>query len=253
MSAVTLPDAQPRNLSVAANEMVYWFGRHWLLVVTALWALYAGLPWLAPVLMKLGFTGAGNLIYTIYSTQCHQLPQRSFFLFGSKPMYSLAEIQAAWQRTNNPAILRQFDGNAIMGWKVAWSDRMVSMYTSILAGGLVYGLFRRRLRPLPVWAYALFAMPMVLDGGTHLISDLAGIGQGFRDSNAWLVALTGGSLPSAFYAGDALGSFNEWMRLITGVLFGIGTVWLAYPYLAQAFGDMTAAIEAKFQRAGRRL
>jgi uncharacterized membrane protein len=253
MSAVTLPDAQPRNLAVAANQIVYWFSRHWLLVVTALWALYTGLPWLAPVLMKLGFTGAGNLIYTIYSTQCHQLPQRSFFLFGSKPMYSLAEIQAAWQQTNNPAILRQFDGNAIMGWKVAWSDRMVSMYTSILAGGLVYGLFRRRLRPLPLWAYALFAMPMVLDGGTHLISDLAGIGQGFRDSNAWLVALTGGTLPSAFYAGDALGSFNEWMRLITGVLFGIGTVWLAYPYLAQAFGDLTAAIEAKFQRASRRI
>jgi hypothetical protein len=94
---------------------------------------------------------------------------------------------------------------------------------------------------------------MALDGGTHLISDLAGIGQGFRDSNVWLVTLTGGALPNWFYAGDALGSFNEWMRLITGVLFGLGTVWLAYPYLAQAFGDLMVAIEAKFQRAGRRL
>ena len=107
-------------------------------------------------------------------------------------MYSLAEIQAAWQQTNNPAILRQFDGNAIMGWKVAWSDRMVSMYTSILAGGLIYGFFRRRLRPLPLWGYALFVLPMGLDGGTHLISDLAGIGQGFRDSNAWLVSFANG-------------------------------------------------------------
>jgi len=255
MSAVTLPDNNPRPLAVAANRMVYWFGRHWLLVATAFWTLYAGLPWLAPVLMQLGFTVAGNFIYTIYSTQCHQLPQRSFFLFGSKPMYSLTEIQAAWQQTNNPAILRQFNGNAVMGWKVAWSDRMVSMYTSILAGGLIYGLFRRRLRPLSLWGYALWVMPMALDGGTHLLSDLAGIGQGFRDSNAWLVALTGGVLPRAFYAGDALGSFNEWMRLITGVLFGLGTVWLAYPYLAQAFGDLTATIEANAsrQRAGRRL
>jgi uncharacterized membrane protein len=253
MSAVTLPDNQPRPLAVAANRMVYWFGCHWLLVVTALWTLYAGLPWLAPVLMKLGFTGAANLIYTIYSTQCHQLPQRSFFLFGSKPMYSLAEIQAAWQPTNNPAILRQFNGNAGMGWKVAWSDRMVSMYTSLLAGSVLYGLIRRWLRPLPWWGYALFVLPMGLDGGTHLISDLSGIGQGFRDSNTWLVALTGGAFPRTFYAGDALGSFNEWMRLITGVLFGLGTVWLAYPYLAQAFGDLTAAIETKFQPAGRRI
>ena len=55
MSAATLPDAQPRNLAVAANQMIYWLGRHWLMVATALWALYVGLPWLAPVLMKLGF------------------------------------------------------------------------------------------------------------------------------------------------------------------------------------------------------
>ena len=253
MSLATVPDAQPRTLAVSLNRVTYWLARHWLLVVSAIWALYVGLPWLAPVFMKLGLNGAGNLIYTVYSTQCHQMPQRSFFLFGTKPMYSLAEIQAAWRPTNDPMILRQFDGNAIMGWKVAWSDRMVSMYTSMLAGGLIYGLVRRRLRALPLWAYALFVLPMVIDGGTHMLSDFAGIGQGFRDSNAWLVTLTSGALPHAFYAGDALGSFNEWMRLLTGVLFGIGTVWLAYPYLAQAIADLTTEIEAKFQRAGRKL
>ena len=253
MSLATVPDAQPRTLAVSLNRVTYWLARHWLLVVSAIWALYAGIPWLAPVFMKLGLSGAGNLIYAVYSTQCHQMPQRSFFLFGNRPMYSLAEIQAAWRPTNDPMILRQFDGNAIMGWKVAWSDRMVSMYTSILAGGLIYGLVRRRLRALPLWAYALFVLPMGIDGGTHMLSDFAGIGQGFRDSNAWLVALTGGALPQAFYAGDALGSFNEWMRLLTGVLFGIGTVWLAYPYLAQAIGDLATEIEAKFQRAGRKL
>ncbi len=255
MSVATVPNSQPRNFSVGANQATYWLASHWLLVVTGLWALYVGLPWLAPVFMKIGLSGAGNLIYAFYSTQCHQLPQRSFFLFGGKPMYSLAEIQAAWEPTNDPAILRQFTGNAAMGWKVAWSDRMVSMYTSILVGGLIYGLVRRRLRPLPWWGLVLFILPMALDGGTHLISDFAGIGQGFRDSNAWLVALTGGTLPNAFYAGDALGSFNEWMRLLTGVLFGIGIVWLAYPYLSQAFDDWKAAIEANAsrQRASREL
>ncbi len=255
MSLATVPEARRRNLAISLNRVTYWLSRHWLLVVTALWALYVGLPWLAPVFMKLGLENAGNLIYAFYSTQCHQLPQRSFFLFGAKPMYSLAEIQAAWKSTNDPAILRQFIGDSVMGWKVAWSDRMVSMYTSVLAGGLIYGLLRRRLRPLPLWAFVLFIVPMAVDGGTHLISDLAGIGQGFRDSNAWLVNLTGNALPHTFYAGDALGSFKEWMRLLTGVLFGIGVVWLAYPYLAQAFDDWKAAIEANAsrQRAGREL
>src|SRR5260221_5569676 len=117
-------------------------------------------------------------------------------------------------------------GNWQMGWKVAWSDRMVSMYTSILIAGLLFDLVRKRLRPLPIWAFGLLCLPMALDGGSHLISDLAGIGNGFRDSNAWLAALTGDLFPSWFYAGDTLGSFNSSMRLITGVLFGIGIVWL---------------------------
>jgi len=89
-----------------------------------------------------------------------------------------------------------------------------------------------------------------VDGGTHLISDLAGIGQGFRDSNAWLASLTNNAFPATFYAGDAFGSFNSWMRLITGALFGLGAVWLAYPYVESAFADAARQIEDKFQRAG---
>ena len=70
---------------------------------------------------------------------------------------------------------------------------------------------------------------MALDGGTHLISDLSGIGGGFGATNEWLGALTGYRLSASFYAGDVLGSFNSWMRLLTGVLFGLAVVGLAYP------------------------
>jgi len=201
-------------------------------------------------LMRAGWTGAADAIYLAYTTQCHQLPQRSFFLFGPQATYSLDEIQAAWRDTDNPLILRQFVGNPQMGFKVAWSDRMVSMYTSILVGGWLCWPFRQRLKPLSLWAFALLIMPMGIDGGAHFLSDLAGIGQGFRDSNAWLAALSNHAFPATFYAGDALGSFNSWMRLVTGVLFGAGVVWLAYPYLESAFADMTRQIEDKFRRAG---
>ena len=64
-----------------------------------------------------------------------------------------------------------------------------------------------------------------------MISDLAGIGQGFRDSNAWLAALTNHAFPASIYAGDALGSFNCWTRIITGLLAGLGIVWLVFPYV----------------------
>jgi len=250
MSTTTVASSRERTLGVILNRLVYGFSRHWLLIFNLLWGVFIGLPWLAPVFMNIGWTGAGNIIYLIYSTQCHQLPQRSFFLFGEKPMYLLAEVQAAWQNTNNPNILRQFVGNPEMGWKVAWSDRMVSMYGGIFLAGLLYWPLRKRLKPLPIWAFALFALPMALDGGTHLLSDIAGIGNGFRDSNAWLATLTGNLFPQTFYAGDALGSFNSWMRLMTGVLFGLGAVWLAYPYLEEAFADAARDIAIKFEKAG---
>jgi uncharacterized membrane protein len=250
MSVTTTTSARERSFAATANRWVYWLCRHWLLVISLMLGLYVGLPWLAPLFMKLGLTSAGNTIYLIYSTQCHQLPQRSFFLFGLKPMFSLAEIQAAWKVTDNPLVLRQFTGNPEMGWKVAWSDRMVSMYTGLFFLGLLYWPLRRRLKPLSLWGFALLILPMVVDGGTHLISDIAGIGQGFRDSNAWLASLTNNAFPATFYAGDAFGSFNSWMRLITGALFGLGAVWLAYPYVESAFADAARQIEDKFQRAG---
>jgi len=226
------------------KRIVLGFAHHWLLFVNLLIALWVGLPWLAPVMMQWGWTSAAKAIYFIYSFQCHQLPERSFFLFGRQAMYSLAEIQAAWQQTNDPFILRQFIGTPEMGWKVAWSDRMVSMYTSILLGGLLYGLARRQMKPVSFWMLAIFLLPMVIDGGTHALSDLAGIGQGFRDKNIWLQILTNNAFPIAFYQGDTLGSFNSWMRLITGVLFGIALVGFAFPYLNDAFADTARWSEA---------
>ena len=253
MSAITTTHNSQENPAVAANRVVYWLSQHWLLLFSVLWGVYVGLPWLAPVFMKIGWTSAGDAIYLVYSTQCHQMPQRSFFLFGSKPMYSLAEIQAAWRVTDNPAILRMYMGDPVMGWKVAWSDRMVSMYTSIFFGGLLYGLLRRRLKALSIWGLGLLVSPLVLDGLTHAISDFAGIGNGFRDNNAWLATLTNHAFSAAFYSGDVLGSFNSDMRLITGVLFGVGIVWFAYPYVQDAFTDAGLRIHDKFERASRAL
>jgi len=211
-----------------------WFTHHWFLVLFLILGVFFSLPFLAAVFMHWGWDGPGRLIYALFSVLCHQLPQRSYFLFGQKLTYSLPEIQAAWPETNNLLLLRQFIGNPAMGWKVAWSDRMVWMYTSVLPISLIWRLLRRRIRPLPWWGFVLFLLPMALDGGMHFISDFAGLGQGFRDSNAWLAALTNSALPASFYAGDALGSFNSWMRILTGVLFAAGIAWLGLPYLAQA-------------------
>jgi uncharacterized membrane protein len=184
--------------------------------------------------MKLGLSGAGNAIYFIYSFFCHQLPERSFFFFGEKTMYSLHEVQAVWQDTADPMILRKFIGSETMGWKVAWSDRMISFYTGVWLFALAWWPLRRQLKPLSWWAFVLLLLPIIVDGSTHAISDLAGIGLGFRDTNQWLVTLTNASLPVPFYTGDALGSFNSWVRLFSGLLAGLGIVWLVFPYIFQS-------------------
>lgn len=199
----------------------------WLMV--AVLALWVSAPWLAPVLMHWGWELPARAIYGFYSFQCHQLPERSFFLFGSAPMHGLSELAGLGLPTADPMLLRRFVGSPALGYKVAWSDRMVSMYTSLPLAAIVWWSLRRRLKPLPWWGLAMFLLPMAFDGGTHVISDLSGLGQGFRYSNEWLRLLTSGSLPASFYAGDGLGTFNSWARLLTGVLFGVGVVWAAMP------------------------
>lgn len=148
-------------------------------------------------------------------------------------MYSLTEIQSVWQNTINPLVLRHFIGNETMGWKIAWSDRMISFYTSVWVFAALWYPFRRKINTLSWLGFFVLLLPIIMDGSTHTLSDFAGIGRGFRDTNEWLVVMTNNSLPAGFYAGDALGSFNSIMRFISGILAGLGTVWLAFPYLSQ--------------------
>jgi len=207
--------------------------------------MYVFMPFLAPVFMHIGWNGPARIIYFIYSWLCHQLPERSFFFYGAKLTYSLAEVQRAWQPSTNPAILRQFIGDPVMGWKVAWSDRMVSMFTSLWLFGWLWWLVRKRLKPLPWWGLLLFLLPMAVDGTSHLVSDLAGIGQGFREANLWLAVITQHIFTFSFYSGETWGSFNSLMRLLTGILFGLGVVWYTYPYLDTAISPRRRAPAVK--------
>ncbi|HEX8992466.1 MAG TPA: DUF2085 domain-containing protein [Anaerolineales bacterium] len=226
MSATTLS-----STAIGSDPARGWLTRHWLFAFVTIYGVWVWLPFLAPVLMHTGWQAGGRAIYFIYAFFCHQLPERSFFLFGQMPMYPLVQIQAAGQNTINPFLPRRFVGNASMGWKVAWSDRMISFYTSVWLFGVLWWPFRRKVRPLPWWALVLLLLPIVVDGGTHAISDLAGLGNGFRDSNLWLRVLTSHALPASFYAGDSLGSFNSWMRLLTGMVAGFGLGWFSFPHV----------------------
>ena len=232
----TNADERMSCASARWNGTLGWFTYHWPVWLALLTGVWVTLPWLAPVLMHLGATGPAYLIYVLYSPQCHQLPQRSYFLFGDRLMIPLAYILAV-TGPRDPLELRSFIGNPQFGRKVAWSDRIVSLYTPLFLGAVVYPLAGRRWQP-PRWNWPLPLpyLALLLDGLSHMIDDTLRLG--FRTENAWLAVLTGHLFAPAFYAGDAIGSFNWWARLLTGLLASLAFVRQVYPLLDRGFAAL---------------
>lgn len=240
---------QTRALVIGIDRLILAVARHWLLIVNVFLGLYIGLAALAPLLMAIGLTDLGRAIYGIFSFQCHQLPQRSYYLFsaaGGIQTYSLDQVVAWGADTSNRFTLRVFVGNPQLGFKMAIAHRLTAIHTAMFVGGLLWGLVGRRLPRLSVLGYVLLALPMALDGGSHMLSEITRLG--LRESNAWAVWLTGGFFPSSFYVGTTVGSLNWMLRTVTGTLFGLATIWFVFPYLDEGFNDIRRKLEPKLRR-----
>jgi len=229
---VRLPTSgRSAQVTAAVDRLVAWLARHWLAVFNVVVALFIGLPFAAPTLLHLGEANncspcatIGRLIYLVYRPTCHQLPERSFFLFGPQAVYHADELEALGALPPGLSLFQReilrFAGAARIGYKVAVCQRDVAIYGSILLSGLIFGAARRRLLSaggrlpkLPLWLYGLLLLPIAIDGGTQLI--------GWRESD-WL------------------------LRLATGGLFGGATVWLAYPYVQEAMDDVGSDVSSQF-------
>ena len=222
-----------RTFVIAADRLILGLARHWLPVMTAAVFIYVGLPFLAPVFMKLGWTGAAQVIYSAYSGLCHQLGYRSWYLFGEHWAYPRDIFQAfSGIDPNDLFAARAFTGNAQMGFKVAYCERDVAIYGAIGVAGLIYGLpfVRRRVKPLPWLAYALIGVfPIAFDGFSQLFSQ---------------------------YPYNTLGLFgwlpyresNALLRTFTGSLFGLANAWLALPYLNESFNSIKEDLATKLAR-----
>jgi uncharacterized membrane protein len=178
------PPVSPRTRAfvLRVDRAVLAVARHWIVAVNLVGGLYAGLPLLAPWLLSRGIAFPANLIYFFYGLTCHQLPERSFSVFGNKMCYC---------------------------------QRCCAIYSGVFFFGLLFPLVARRVRPLRWrWMFLLW-VPMALDGFTQLF--------GLRESN-WE------------------------LRVITGTLFALSCVWVAFPHLARAFADMRRDLEDRFRR-----
>lgn len=215
-----------RDFVIFLDKLILGLAKHWLLALNIVTGLYAGLPVLAPILMHAGVARLGRLIHTIYIPFCHQLPHRSFFLFGEQISYSEAELISILGE-NYPL---RYIGDPTLGYKIAYCERDTAIYTAIFIAGLLFALVRDRLKPLK-WQYFILCMvPMFLDGTIQMVSD---------------VTLQLGYTP--FFGTYTSTSLR---RVITGAIFGVGCVWLVYPYLEIGFRDIRDTVESKFRRAG---
>lgn len=204
-----------KEVARRVDGAVLWIARHWLALFNALVALYLLLPFLAPVLADAGLSRPASLIYSVYSATCHQLPERSYFLFGEQPFYSLSTLEKGGLPEDQGLFQRRaFRGNESAGYKVAVCQRDVAIYGSVVLAGLLFGILRRGVRGIGLKIYLLLLIPIALDGLSQLF--------GLRESNWWL-------------------------RTVTGALFGGASVWLAYPYIEAAMRDVVRSEEMRLR------
>jgi len=235
-----------RHVVIFLQRSILLLARYWFAVAILLAWIVLSLALLAPALLAAGQSEAGQAIYRWLAPHDHQLPQRSYFLFGPNGLvqsYSREQI-LAWGA--DPDNLRGFTGNSEIGFKMGLNQRMTAIFIAILVGGLIWGAAGGRPRLGP-GLLILLSLPLLLDGFSHMWSETSG--QGFRDSNAWAVALTGGIFPSDFYQGSTVGSLNWLLRTVTGLLFGLALVWFLFTYLSRQFAIIRAKLEARYQHA----
>lgn len=208
-------------MSIKNNSSL--FARRWLFTANLLLGLFIGLPYLAPILAHYNHPNWARAIYGLYRLTCHQLAERSYFIF---------EHQAAL------------------------CQRCTAIWGAFFAGGLLYILVRNRLKPMPFQWWILALIPAGLDGGTQLVGPLYQVLPGW-----WLTGFAlalSAMLIAAFIlvripywqfylfvlcfpTGMILVQVNgartsNWqLRTITGVILGLAYAWLVFPMLEESF------------------
>ncbi|HKJ28556.1 MAG TPA: DUF2085 domain-containing protein [Anaerolineales bacterium] len=221
-----------RDSMSAGDRLSHFISGRYLLVIQIVLFLYAGLPFLAPVLMKAGVPKLAQPIYSMYKVSCHELAFRSWFLFGEQPVYPRESAgvegfipygQATGLNENDLVSARNFVGNEELGYKVAFCQRDIAIYVAMFLFGIVFALSGRKIKPLPMLAWVLIGiLPIGLDGGSQLLSQMF----------TWIPYRESTPL----------------LRTLTGTLFGIMTAWFGFPVFEETMRDTRMHLAAKRAR-----
>ncbi len=106
----------------------------------------------------------------------------------------------------------------MFGHQLGLCARNISIYGSMFLGSLLFDLSKKRIPGIPWWLWILLILPMAWDGGTQLF--------GWRESN-WE------------------------LRVLTGTLFGLSTVWFVLPLIHKTLLETPAPVPV--QHYGQRM
>jgi uncharacterized membrane protein len=155
---------------------------YWALIITIVLGIIVFAALSVPLLTYLGLDGISKPIFYTLHLICAQIPSHSFY---------------------------------ILGHQLGMCARNMAIYSSMLAGGIIFLASKKRLPGIPWWLWVLLILPMAFDGVTQMF--------GLREST-WE------------------------LRVITGTLFGLGNMWFALPFiqrtLQQALLDNNQAYPA---------
>jgi len=220
-----------------ADRFSLWFTKNYMFFFIGTLFLYVTTPFLAPVFMKFGLKLPAKVIYTIYSPLCHQLPFRSFFLFGEQFYYprelaGISEVISFEDITGNNNIniledryITGEDQYPKMGYKVAICQRCVAIYCAMFIMSVIFTLSKRKIKSIPwyIWVF-VGVLPMGLDGISQLPGAIANV------LPAWL----------------PIRESTPWLRVITGGLFGITTAWFLFPMIEETLSENRRFLERRF-------
>ena len=220
------------------DKFSYWLSKHYMLVINLFLLLYVGLPFLAPVFKKAGWDVPAEVVYRIYRPLCHQWGFRSFYLFGEQITYpheaaqipGLITFEAATGITdqNDPGRqqARTFEGNLVMGYKIALCQRDLAIWGALLLFGLAFSATGRRVPPIHWMIWVIVGiLPVGLDGFSQLFSQI----------------------PSTFI--QSILPYREstpFLRVLTGFLFGFMTAWFGIPVIEESMAETRRTLAKKF-------
>ena len=171
--------------------------------------------------MHKGMEKPAGWIYKYYRIMCHQMPQRSWFLFGEQAYYPAVvpegsgrlSFTEASDFSGSFAEERNFYGTPVMGYKMAICQRDTAIFGAMAVFCLIFSLSGCRI-PKPGWLLPCLigVLPIGADGVTQLL---------------------GNAFPAVFPYRES----TPLLRTVTGALFGFCLCWYLLPALEESLRE----------------